>query len=37
MKERKVDKREKKEEEMEEEMEDEGIHLGDVLEELDKC
>ena len=37
MKERKVEKREKKEEEMEEEMEDEGIHLGDVLEELDKC
>ena len=37
MKERKVEKREKKEEDMEEEMEDEGIHLGDVLEELDKC
>ena len=37
MKERKVEKREKKEEEMEEEMEDEGIHLGDVLEELGKC
>ena len=33
MKERKVEKRGKKEEEME----DEGIHLGDVLEELDKC
>ena len=33
MKERKVEKKEKKEEEME----DEGIHLGDVLEELDKC
>ena len=37
MKEPKVEAREKKEGEMEEEMEDEGIHLGDVLEELDKC